>query len=791
MNPDFGSLAEGLSPKNDRYSRSARPGFTSPPGNPSMSQQQQQAAGGFTDPSADMAGATAVHRQYLASQYAQARDPAMRAALLREINAIAPNPDADMSMGKPTSPGAPNPNPGVPQPAQQQPAPQSQAAPGVADFGALADGLSGGRAQVPASATAAPQTASSAPAATNRAQAAISAVGEPVMHGLSKFVGNVVGGVAGVGSAIAHGSLDAGANTVNNVRDAFDSAWQPQTTEGQQAETALGSGAKAASNFLFDPKYGGDKTPLGRLVSLPGQAASAADNVASAGYPGAATALRMLPDVAMMAGPGAVGAIGKLSGLATRHAAGEAVARIASRAEPSVGPRTVPDAPGTPPSAPQPTAGANASPAASTTRGGPAAPMSQSATAAARHAEANSLPVPVGLTEGQATGDIAKISDEINNRAKSPGIAQRLNEQNGQIVQNLDAIRAKVAPDVTAPDSLALGQDHVDAYKAMDAASRAEIGAKYTALRDANGGAFPIDGPTFVKNARAALDDNMKDAFVPSSIGSALDKFADGATPMTFKDFENLRTNLAAEGRKAARGGDGNAESALGTIRDQLEALPMTNETAAIKPLADDARSAAKARFDKINADPAYKAAINDETPMGEPSPLADKFMQQYVVNGKAANVQRMASNLADDPLASQRIAASLVDHVRGQSGLDLRTNAGNVAQSGMNKAIAHINPKLDAALGPEAAGQARTLGNVARYTQEEPRGSYVNNSNTAVVLAKGAAEHATNAAFHGVPVGTVVRKVGSFLGDRAATKRALAPNAGVKLRDLLPDSAP
>ena len=48
-----------------------------------------------------------------------------------------------------------------------------------------------------------------------------------------------------------------------------------------------------------------------------------------------------------------------------------------------------------------------------------------------------------------------------------------------------------------------------------------------------------------------------------------------------------------------------------------------------------------------------------------------------------------------------------------------------------------------------------RMMGNVARYTQEQPRGSYVSNSNTEVVLAKGAVEHATNAEFHGVPVGT------------------------------------
>ncbi|NDH69732.1 MAG: hypothetical protein EBY22_17915 [Gammaproteobacteria bacterium] len=61
--------------------------------------------------------------------------------------------------------------------------------------------------------------------------------------------------------------------------------------------------------------------------------------------------------------------------------------------------------------------------------------------------EADSLPFPVRLTEGQATGDIVKISNEQNRRGKDPELAQRFNEQNGQLIENINEIRKRAAPD--------------------------------------------------------------------------------------------------------------------------------------------------------------------------------------------------------------------------------------------------------------------------------------------------------------------------------------------------------
>lgn len=406
-----------------------------------------------------------------------------------------------------------------------------------------------------------------------------------------------------------------------------------------------------------------------------------------------------------------------------------------------------------------------------------------------RHIEADSLPVKMRLTEGQATQDPTLLSREVNARGKNPRLAQLFTEQNQQLIDNLDEIRATAAPNAVGNDHIQNGQALVDSYKTMDEPITADIRAKYKALEDANGGQFPLNGKDFVSAADKALAKKMKGRYVPAEVAGDLADLRDGG-PMTFETFENLRTNLAAESRKAERSGDGNAAMAINIVREELESLPMTGEAAKIKPLADAARSASKARFDRMRADPAYKAAADDPAPIGELSTLADDFIQKHVIKGKAANIKAMRENLSGDPHAGETIAAGALNYVKSKSGVNLYTNEGNFSQAGYNRALGEIQPKLDFLVDPAIAEQARTLGNVARYTQAQPRGSFVNNSNTFVAAAgehlANAAEGMANVAAHGIPVGTFARKKMAARAERKFVEKATAPAAGVKVKDLL-----
>jgi len=399
-----------------------------------------------------------------------------------------------------------------------------------------------------------------------------------------------------------------------------------------------------------------------------------------------------------------------------------------------------------------------------------------------RHIEADSLPVPIRLTEGQATGDIVKLSNEQNRRGKDSELAQRFNEQNGLLIENINEIRGRAAPDAYGTKIIENSQGIIDAYKTIDGARNEKISAAYKTLEDANGGQFPIDGVKLASNAEVMLGKKLKTEFLPSSIKSQLERFKSGE-PMTFEQFEAMRTNLAAEIRKAERSGDGNAAMASSIVREALEQLPLTGQAAAkLKPLADTARGLAKERFDMLKKDPAYKAAVDDAVP-------ADKFLQKFVVNGVNKNIATMVNHLGKDSVAHQHMAAGTVNWLKDKAGIVDET--GNFTQAGFNKALKQLDDvkNMEQIFTPDAASQLKTLGNVARYTQAQPRGAFVNNSNTLVgALAEKAkqgvgfaAEKGLNMAVPFMQLGTTVKEMRARRANAAEVQKALEIGAGTK----------
>ena len=410
-----------------------------------------------------------------------------------------------------------------------------------------------------------------------------------------------------------------------------------------------------------------------------------------------------------------------------------------------------------------------------------------------RHIEADSLPIQVRLTEGQSTGDIIKISQEQNRRGKDPELARRFNEQNGQLIENINEIRQRAAPDVYGTKTIENSQAIIDRYKVMDEASNVKIREAYKKLEEANGGKFPVDGVALANNAEALLGKKLKTEFLPPSIKSQLDRFKAGE-PMTFEQFEAMRTNIAAEIRKAERSGDGNAEMALSLVRQTLEDLPLEKGAAgALKPIADTARSLAKQRFKMLEKDPAYKAAVNDTV-------AADKYIDKFVINGVNKNIRTMVDHLGRNSEAHQHMAAGTTNWLKDKAGVVDET--GNFRQDSYNRALKKLDDvnNLQEIYTPEAAGQLKTLGNVARYTQFQPRGAFVNNSNTLVgAMAERAkqaigagAEGGLNYVLPGLQLGTTVMEMRARRASEAETKKALELGAGTtkqtgknKLEDL------
>ena len=100
-------------------------------------------------------------------------------------------------------------------------------------------------------------------------------------------------------------------------------------------------------------------------------------------------------------------------------------------------------------------------------------PEDVNATALARHADAETLPVPVQLTAGQARGDAAMISDEFNRKGlENNAIGNLYNQQDQALQDNLSTIHREIAPTTVGNDDIQNGQVVIDSLKRYDRAQR-------------------------------------------------------------------------------------------------------------------------------------------------------------------------------------------------------------------------------------------------------------------------------------------------------------------------------
>lgn len=391
-----------------------------------------------------------------------------------------------------------------------------------------------------------------------------------------------------------------------------------------------------------------------------------------------------------------------------------------------------------------------------------------------RHVEAESLPTPVRLTKGQATGDVVLLSREQNLRGRAPDLARHYNEQNKALADNLRAFRDEAGPEVFSANVVEHGDSLINAYRAMDEAANARIGEAYKALRDAAGGNFPIGAGEIVGRSKAALRSALiTDQTAPQSFSllRTVEQFAANPGSMRFEDFEALRTNLAA----IQRSGSGLESRAAGIIREQVENLPLVKGAERLKELADQARALARQRFQAIEADPAYKAVVD-----GKVAP--DDFVRRFVIGGKRDDLELMARTI---PEAQQTLRVAVLDHLRRSAGLN-DFYEGNFSAPNFNKTWAGLSPKVKSLMPPDMVENIEKLGRVASATTHQPRGSFVNNSNT---FTAAAGELMEDSLLRNTPViGGLANAARGKLRARELrneVRSIIAPGAGIDFRPV------
>lgn len=362
-------------------------------------------------------------------------------------------------------------------------------------------------------------------------------------------------------------------------------------------------------------------------------------------------------------------------------------------------------------------------------------------------------------TVGMLTLDPVQITREQNLArmgantadAELQGLARVYNQNNARMVDRLQTMGAQRG------DLFAAGDQAVGAINARDAAWQRRVSDLYTQARNMPGGDIPLDRKTLVDNIFANLARENKMAFLPESIGNMLNDISLGQVtrggqtfqvPFNVNALDNLMTSIAAAQRSTT---DGNTRAALSLVRQAIDNTPITPvktnfggaqvvtpQTAATMRTADqaapefmqalnNARAEARARFDWREGTRPVDAVISGMEP--------DNFIKRFVLNGTVADAAAVAGE-ANRPAVRDAIVRHIYDQATGGAAPEVA----KVSQSSLNKAINNIGErKLALFFDADEIAQLRSLGRVASYTQVQPTGSAVNNSNSgALMLGKG-----------------------------------------------------
>jgi hypothetical protein len=191
------------------------------------------------------------------------------------------------------------------------------------------------------------------------------------------------------------------------------------------------------------------------------------------------------------------------------------------------------------------------------------------------------------------------------------------------------------------------------------------------------------------------------------------------------------------------RTGDVDAHAAK-IVRNGLEQMPLDPHAAHLKGIADRARAIAKAQFDTKEANPAYKAAVEDNVPrlenglhdLTQPSPLAGKFLDTFSTgNAQTAspvNVQRLKQAVPSADL-SQAIEGHALNTLATASGAE----KGKFTFAKYRDTLNGMGEdKQKVLFQPETIDNLQRLKRVAQRTYHESAADFNNRSNSYVALA-------------------------------------------------------
>lgn len=605
--------------------------------------------------------------------------------------------------------------------------------------------------------------------------------------GLSAVTGATLGPLAGgvnwlgvLGEEIARKKPgeDMSPEAVARLNKAFDAGMQaytyrPRTEAGQEA---LGVVADAAQGLA--PLAG-----LSGEMALIGQAARSARTAAPAATVARATAEGTARDIA---GPAAAAGVSKAIDATSKaaNAAQEAAQLLPQRTRDLI-------------------FGAEAKPAAGTMGSAGAAGTDL---AAQRAATAESLPVPIKLTEGQRTRDFAQQRFE-QETAKEPSLGAPLREnsalQNRQLAQNFEAMIDDVG--AQAPDLREAGRTVTTELTNAAARSKAEYRAKYQAADKAGELRAPVNLDAVVDHLNQVAPEASTAPLINTArnlvVKLGIAKEEGGQLVPIRGGRPDSLTNTPAPNKTTLK----TAETLRQAINRNIDTEPTNiRQGTILKQLIDQAtegqggdlyRGARKARqrHAQLFEDNAIVSDLltNRRNTADRRVALEDVF-RRSILNGdrESLGMLRRTLNVSDqragfkpgtDGPGSQawrELQGATLRHLLDEATKGVATDvAGNPIFSAakLNSAINSLERggRLDFVLGKQNAQLVRDLNEVAKVVLTAPPGA-VNTSNTASVILAAIAEAGLTGSVTGlpVPVLSAIKAGNQFVKDVKVRRR-------------------
>ena len=407
----------------------------------------------------------------------------------------------------------------------------------------------------------------------------------------------------------------------------------------------------------------------------------------------------------------------------------------------------------------------------------------------ARQVTAEGLPVPIKLTEGQATRDPQQLRFEVETAKGDKGAAlrQRAAEQNEQFQKNFDSFVDQT--EAQAIDMVQVGRNVEDALMAEVKRDKTAIKVAYKNAEKAGELEAPVTLPGVVSHLNESAPDAATAPLLNVArsraiqLGIAADDGTGNLIPLetTLKNAERYRQAL---GQATNYDAPNIRQAAI--LKGEIDA----GTESAAGALYRSARRLRENFGEKYEKRAIVSQLVNKRRGSSDRQVALEDVFKESILNGSREDLSYLRSALTktkneQGQQAWKDLQGATVNWLKDEATKNSATDqAGNriVSAAGLDRAIKRLDQgnRLDFVLGKQHAQTMRDMNDLAKVLFTAPPG-VVNTSNTASVVLAALTEAGITGSVTGlpVPVLSALRLANQQIKDRklrARINRALNP---------------